>query len=136
LFRHLQGIIHLNTQISHCALQFGAAKKLDATCPRSKARWARLYLGCRLSITTALARTMIDAGTEVTMTRTDAISGELVQKPQAPGVRGGISLQTLFCDFFQMRDACHQVVQVVHRRLLISDIEYVYATFLYTATRV
>jgi len=63
---------------------------------------------------------MKDTIAEVTMTRADTISGELVQKLQALGVRGGILLQALFYDRFQIRNAFHQILQVVHRRSLIN----------------
>jgi len=79
---------------------------------------------------------MIDAGTEVTMARTDAVSRELAQKPQAFGIRCDIVLQTLFCEVLQIGDGFHQIMQVVHRLLHDNDMNYVYATFRVTATHV
>jgi hypothetical protein len=53
------------------------SKLTEATDPRHEVVRTGLYLGYQLSITTALAR-KVDAGTEVTMTRTDSVSSELV----------------------------------------------------------
>lgn len=88
----------------------------------------RLRLGCQLGITTARYGTMIDAGAEVTVTGTDAVSRELAQELVALGIRGDIVLQALFGEILQMGDAFHQIVQVVHRRIHRVDTNHVYAT--------
>jgi len=81
---------------------------------------------------------MINAGAEVTMTRTHAIFNELVYELQALEVRSGMFLQSLFGDIFQIRNACHQVAQIVHRLPLSSpgDITHIYTPFQFVATRV
>jgi len=53
---------------------------------------------------------MKDVVAEVAMTRADPQPNELVQRVQALDLRKLVSLQSLFGDLFQIRDAFYRVV--------------------------
>jgi hypothetical protein len=67
---------------------------------------------------------MINAGAEMTMTRTHAIPNQLVQCVQALDFRKLVSLQSLFGDLFQIRDAFYRVAHHLPPVTEVTDEQY------------